>query len=77
MTYAIVIALVVILALIATAWSPIFALIIATPLVVLFFVYVGMSRRADQMRSPGGRRDRGAPVSGEGGASDPVKTPER
>lgn len=40
------------LALIATAWSPIFALIIAVPAFALFLVYVGMSRRADEKIDP-------------------------
>ena len=39
---------IVILALIAVAWSPIFALIIFAILFVLFLAYVGVSRQADQ-----------------------------
>ncbi|MCW2987467.1 MAG: hypothetical protein JWM24_405 [Solirubrobacterales bacterium] len=39
---------VVILALIAVAWSPIFALVIFAILFFLFLAYVGLSRRADQ-----------------------------
>jgi hypothetical protein len=46
--YAIPLIAVVILALIATAWSPIFAVIIAVPLFLAFLAYVGMSRRADE-----------------------------
>ena len=46
--YVIVLAAVILLALIATAWSPIFALVIAAILFVLFLGYVGMSRRADE-----------------------------
>ena len=37
---------------IGTAWSPIFALIIAVPLFALFLAYVGMSRRADEKPAP-------------------------
>jgi hypothetical protein len=47
---------------IATAWSPIFAFVIAVPAFVLFLAYVGLSRRADQKAPPAS----GAPVSGEG-----------
>jgi hypothetical protein len=47
---------------IASVWSPIFALVIAVPAFVLFLGYVGLSRRADQ-KAPSAS---GAPVSGEG-----------
>ncbi|HEX6752643.1 MAG TPA: hypothetical protein VF093_03535 [Solirubrobacterales bacterium] len=47
---------------IGAAWSPIFALIVAVPLFLLFLAYVGFSRRADQ-KAP---TPSGAPVSGEG-----------
>lgn len=47
---------------IAAVWSPIFALIIAVPLFVIFLAYVGFSRRADQKVSPSS----GEPASGEG-----------
>ncbi len=40
------------LALIAVAWSPIFALIIAVPLFVFFLAYVGLSARADEKLEP-------------------------
>ena len=50
--------------LIATVWSPIFALVIAVPLFVIFLAYVGLSRRADQ---PTSSVD-GKAASGEGGA---------
>lgn len=33
---------------IGSVWSPIFALIIAVPLFVLFLAFVGFSRRADE-----------------------------
>jgi hypothetical protein len=48
---------------IGAAWSPIFALIIAVPLFLIFLAYVGFSRRADQTARPSS----GEPVSGEGG----------
>ena len=47
---------------IGAVWSPIFALIIAVPLFVLFLAYVGFSRRADETET----RPSGAPASGEG-----------
>lgn len=47
---------------IAAAWSPIFAIIIAVPLFLVFLAYVGLSRRADQTTSPSS----GEPASGEG-----------
>jgi Flp pilus assembly protein TadB len=50
--YAIPIAVLIILALIAVAWTPLFALIIFVPLFLAFLVYVGMSRRADQEITP-------------------------
>jgi hypothetical protein len=46
--YFIPLALILLIALIAVAWSPIFALIIAVPAFALFLAYVGMSRRADE-----------------------------
>jgi uncharacterized membrane protein len=46
--YLIPLAVLVILALIAVAWSPIFALVIFAILFVFFLAYVGLSRRADQ-----------------------------
>jgi hypothetical protein len=46
--YAIPIALLVIVAVIATAWSPIFALIIAIPLFFAFLAFVGFRPRADE-----------------------------
>lgn len=41
-----------VLAAIAVAWSPIFALIVAVPLFVLFLAYVGMRPRADEKIEP-------------------------
>ena len=38
-------------AVIATAWSPVFALIVAVPLFVLFLAYVGSRPRADAQAS--------------------------
>jgi hypothetical protein len=46
---------------IGTAWSPLFALIVAVPLFVLFLAYVGFSWRADEKATG----TSGAPVSGE------------
>lgn len=40
------------LGILAVAWSPIFALIIAVPLFGLFLVYVGSTRRADETIKP-------------------------
>jgi len=54
--YLIPLAAIVILALIAVAWSPIFALVIFAILFALFLGYVGVSRRADQKATtPEGR----------------------
>lgn len=50
--YAIPLAALILLALVAVAWSPIFAVIVAVPLFVTFLVYVGMSRRADEKIDP-------------------------
>jgi hypothetical protein len=50
--YAIPIVAIVVLALIAVAWSPLFALIIFVPVFIAFLAYVGMSRRADQKITP-------------------------
>jgi len=46
--YAIPIALLILAALIATAWSPVFALIIAVPLFIAFLAFVGFKPRADE-----------------------------
>jgi hypothetical protein len=58
--YAIPIALIVLAALIATAWSPLFALLIAIPLFVAFLAFVGFRPRADEKieapQSAAGRR---------------------
>lgn len=49
---------------IGSVWSPVFALVIAVPLFLLFLGYVSLSRRADQkMPAPSGE-----PASGEGEA---------
>jgi hypothetical protein len=50
--YLIPIALIVILALIAVAWSPIFALIVFAIAFVAFLAYVGMKPRADEKLAP-------------------------
>jgi hypothetical protein len=46
--YLIPLVVIVIFALIAVAWSPIFALVIFAALFALFLAYAGISRRADQ-----------------------------
>jgi hypothetical protein len=50
--YVIPILVLVLLALIAVAWTPLFALVFFAIFIVGFFVYVGMSRRADEQISP-------------------------
>ena len=50
--YLIPIALIILLALIAVAWSPIFALIFFVIGFVAFLAYAGLSRRADQKLAP-------------------------
>ena len=46
--YAIPLVLFIVLALIAVAWSPLFALVIFVPAFIAFLAYIGVSRRADQ-----------------------------
>jgi len=50
--YAIPLAVVVLLALIAVAWSPLLALVVAVPAFVLFLAYVGVKPRADEKMEP-------------------------
>jgi hypothetical protein len=50
--YLIPLALIILLALIAVAWSPIFAVIIFVIGFVAFLAYAGMSRRADEKLAP-------------------------
>ncbi len=50
--YLIPIVLIVLLALVAVAWSPIFALIFFVIGFVVFLGYVGLSRRADEKIAP-------------------------
>jgi hypothetical protein len=50
--YAIPIVALITLALIAVAWSPMFALILFVPAFIAFLAYVGMTRRADQEITP-------------------------
>ena len=50
--YVIPIVVLVILALIAVAWTPLFALIFFVIFMIGFFAYVGMSRRADEQIVP-------------------------
>jgi hypothetical protein len=47
---------------ISAVWAPIFALLIAVPLFLVFLAYVGLSRRADQTTRPSS----GEPASGKG-----------
>jgi flagellar biosynthesis/type III secretory pathway M-ring protein FliF/YscJ len=50
--YLIPIALIILVALIAVAWTPIFALIIFVIGFIAFLAYAGMSRRADEKLAP-------------------------
>jgi hypothetical protein len=50
--YVISLVVLILIAVIAVAWSPIFALIIAIPLFVVFLAYVGIKRRADEVIEP-------------------------
>jgi hypothetical protein len=50
--YVIPIVLLVLLAVIAVAWTPIFAVILFVIALIGFFAYVGMSRRADEKIAP-------------------------
>jgi hypothetical protein len=50
--YAIPLILLIVAALIATAWSPIFALVFAVPLFLFFLAYVGLRPRSDQKVEP-------------------------
>lgn len=53
--YVIPLIVLIVMALIAVAWSPIFALIIAVPAFILFLAYIGISRRADEkIKAPPG-----------------------
>jgi uncharacterized membrane protein len=46
----------ILLAIVAVAWSPIFAVVVFAIFFVLFLAYVGLTRRADQsIGSPGAR----------------------
>jgi hypothetical protein len=57
--YAIPILVLIVIAVIAVAWSPIFALIIAVPLFLAFLAYAGLRPRADEkLESPTGTADR-------------------
>jgi hypothetical protein len=50
--YVIPIVLIILLALIAVAWSPIFALIIFAIVFIAFLAWAGMNRRADEKLAP-------------------------
>lgn len=53
--YVIPLVVLIFLAIVAVAWSPLLALIVAVPAFVLFLAYVGMRPRADeQIESPTG-----------------------
>jgi ABC-type transport system involved in cytochrome bd biosynthesis fused ATPase/permease subunit len=51
---------IILLAIVAVAWSPIFAVIIFAIVFALFLAYVGLSRRADQgaVATPEARRSK-------------------
>jgi hypothetical protein len=65
--YVLPIVLLIVVALIAMAWAPVFALIVAVPLFLAFLLYVATRPRADEKAetSPAD----GSPRSGEGGIS--------
>lgn len=50
--YVVPIVVLVLLAVIAVAWSPLFALIVFVPLFIAFLVYVGSRPRADERIEP-------------------------
>jgi hypothetical protein len=50
--YVVPIAVLVLLAVVAVAWSPLFAAIVAVPLFVVFLAYVGLRPRADETMEP-------------------------
>jgi hypothetical protein len=50
--YAIPVALLILLAIVAVAWSPLFAIVAAAILFAAFLVYAGVSRRADEKIEP-------------------------
>jgi hypothetical protein len=50
--YVIPLVVLVFLAIVAVAWSPLLALIVAVPAFVLFLAYVGMRPRADEQIEP-------------------------
>jgi hypothetical protein len=54
--YLIPLAVIIFLALVAVAWSPIFAIVAFAIFFLLFLAYIGLARRADQSGdSPGAR----------------------
>jgi hypothetical protein len=54
--YVVPLAVIILLAIVAVAWSPIFAVIVFAIFFALFLVYAGLSRRADQVvGTPGAR----------------------
>jgi positive regulator of sigma E activity len=54
----------ILLAIVAVAWSPIFAIIIFAIVFVLFLAFVGLSRRADQTVTPEARPAERGPQEG-------------
>lgn len=46
--YVVPLIVIILLAIVAVAWSPIFAIVVFAIFFVLFLAYVGLSRRADQ-----------------------------
>jgi hypothetical protein len=50
--YTIPIVILIVLALIAVAWSPLFAILIAVPAFLVFLAYVGTRPRADEKLDP-------------------------
>jgi hypothetical protein len=61
--YVILIAVLALVIVISAVWAPIFALIIAVPLFLLFLAYVGFARSSDERV---GAEQSGEPKSGEG-----------
>jgi hypothetical protein len=54
--YVVPLILLILLAIVAVAWSPIFAVIVFAIFFVLFLGYVGLSRRADDVQGTPGAR---------------------
>ena len=66
---------IVILALIAVAWSPLFALIFAVPAFLAFLVFVGMRPRSDEkIEPPTGRAGKYEDDTPKGAWGEPRKS---